>query len=36
MFGITAFVTVGTLYISVQAASQQGTDLDAQDPNITN
>ncbi len=36
VFGITAFVTVGTLYISVQAASQQGTDLDAQDPNTTN
>lgn len=29
MLSITAFVTIGTLYISVQAASQQEADLDA-------
>ncbi len=35
MLGMTAFVTVGTLYISVQASSQQGTDIDAGAADIT-
>ena len=31
MLAITAFVTIGSLYISLEAASQQGVDLDAPD-----
>jgi hypothetical protein len=31
VLAITAFVTIGSLYISVEAASQQGVDLDAPD-----